>query len=142
MEAAINTPNNARAQASRQALRRALLTLLESRELSQIAVSHLCRAAGVNRSTFYAHYQNLWEVLEELEQEMDDALLADFRWVRDPHGAILDERSFLTITRQMASYPAFFRARFNNPSVKAGRFSRGHGLADGRDHPALCPHAQ
>ncbi len=121
----MNTRDNARSKLSRQRLRSALLALLETRELSQITVAQLCREAGLNRSTFYAHYENLWDVLEELEQEMDGALLASFAWVQDPRGALLDERSFLTVTRQIASYPAFFRARFNNSSVRSGRFSHG-----------------
>ncbi len=121
----MNTKNNSRSQASRQALRQALLTLLEKQELSEITAAQLCREAGINRSTFYAHYENMWDVLAELEEEMDNALLAQFRWVRDTQSAMLDKRSFLIITEQIASYPAFFRARLNNPSVRDGRFKIG-----------------
>ncbi len=121
----MNTKNNARSQASRQALRKALLTLLETQELSEITAAQLCREAGVNRSTFYAHYENMWDVLEELEKEMDNAMLSQFRWVSDTNSAMLDKRSFLIITEQIASYPAFFRARLNNPSVRDGRFKLG-----------------
>ncbi len=121
----MNTKNNSRSQASRQALRKALLALLEKQELSEITAAQLCREAGVNRSTFYAHYGNMWDVLAELEEEMDNALLSQFQWVRDTQDAMLDKRSFLIITKQIASYPAFFRARLNNPSVRNGRFKLG-----------------
>lgn len=35
----------------------ALLALLEKKEFAYITIRELCAAAGVNRSTFYLHYQ-------------------------------------------------------------------------------------
>ncbi len=121
----MNTKNNARSQGSRQVLRQALLKLLDTQELPQITAAQLCREAGVNRSTFYAHYENIWELLEELEDEMDRNLLAQFQGVQDARSAMLDPQSFLTLTQHIASYPAFFRARLSNPSMQAGRFKVG-----------------
>lgn len=121
----MNTKNNARSQGSRQSLRQALLKLLDTQELPQITAAQLCREAGVNRSTFYAHYENIWELMEELEDEMDQKLLAKFQGVQDAQSVMLDQKSFLILTRHIASYPAFFRARLNNPSLQAGRFKVG-----------------
>ena len=39
--------------------------LLEKKEFAYITIRELCAAAGVNRSTFYLHYQNMTELLEE-----------------------------------------------------------------------------
>lgn len=44
---------------------RALLVLLEQKEFECITVSELCKAAGVNRSTFYLHYENTRDLLQE-----------------------------------------------------------------------------
>ncbi len=121
----MNIKNNARGRASCQALRQALLELLESQELPQITIAQLCRQAGVNRSTFYAHYENIGDLLNELEEEMDSTLLSQFRWVRDMDSAMLDRRSFLIVTRHIATYPAFFRARLHNPSMQTGRLKAG-----------------
>lgn len=135
----MNTKNNARSQASRQALHHALLKLLDTHELSEISTAQLCREAGVNRSTFYAHYDNIWELLEELEEEMDNALLSQFQWVQDVRSAMTDRRSILIITEQIASFPAFYRARFNNPSVRDGRCR--HGL-DWLMEQVILPYAK
>lgn len=43
----------------------ALLALLEKKEFAYITIRELCAAAGVNHSTFYLHYQNITELLEE-----------------------------------------------------------------------------
>ena len=44
---------------------RALLTLLEKKSFDYITVSELCAEAGVNRSTFYLHYDNTCDLLQE-----------------------------------------------------------------------------
>ena len=36
----------------------ALLLLLENKEFDFITVKEVCQKAGVNRSTFYLHYEN------------------------------------------------------------------------------------
>lgn len=43
----------------------AFLTLLEKKDLEYITVKEICAAAGVNRSTFYLHYENIGDLLSE-----------------------------------------------------------------------------
>ena len=43
----------------------ALLLLLEKKEFEYISVKEICQKAGVNRSTFYLHYENTNELLVE-----------------------------------------------------------------------------
>lgn len=43
----------------------ALLILLEKKEFEFITVKEICQKAGVNRSTFYLHYENTTDLLEE-----------------------------------------------------------------------------
>ena len=43
----------------------ALLLLLENKEFEYITIKEICQKAGVNRSTFYLHYQNTNELLAE-----------------------------------------------------------------------------
>lgn len=43
----------------------ALLLLLEKKEYEFITVTEICEKAGVNRSTFYLHYQNMDDLLYE-----------------------------------------------------------------------------
>lgn len=52
------------AQTSLQA---ALLRILNQKVLADITVKELCAAAHVARGTFYAYYQNVDELLEEIE---------------------------------------------------------------------------
>lgn len=43
----------------------ALLALLEQKPFEYITISEICQTAGVNRSTFYLHYENTADLLEE-----------------------------------------------------------------------------
>lgn len=43
----------------------ALLSLLEKKPFEYITVKEVCKRAGVNRSTFYLHYENMTELLSE-----------------------------------------------------------------------------
>jgi len=43
----------------------ALITLLEKKDFEYITVKEICDTAGVNRSTFYLHYDNASDLLKE-----------------------------------------------------------------------------
>lgn len=51
---------------------KALLSLLEKKEFSYITVKEICEQAGVNRSTFYLHYENTSDLLKETSQYILD----------------------------------------------------------------------
>ena len=46
-------------------MNQALLILLEKKDLEFISVKEICLKTGVNRSTFYLHYENINDVLNE-----------------------------------------------------------------------------
>ncbi len=43
----------------------ALITILEKKDFEYITVMEICKTAGVNRSTFYLHYENTLDLLQE-----------------------------------------------------------------------------
>lgn len=50
----------------------ALISLLEKKDIEYITVKEICDAAGVNRSTFYLHYENISDLLKETTQYILD----------------------------------------------------------------------
>lgn len=64
----------ASARRSRALIKQAFLAELAERELDAITVSDVVRRAGVNRSTFYAHYSNIPGLLSDFEGEVIDRL--------------------------------------------------------------------
>lgn len=52
----------------------AMLALLEEKPFDSISVTDVCKAAHVHRSTFYSHYENTRDLLNEVK----DTVMADF----------------------------------------------------------------
>lgn len=60
---------------ARQAIQRAFLQLLEERPVSQITVRDIVDACGLNRNTFYYHFQDLPHLVEAIVEEEGDRLV-------------------------------------------------------------------
>lgn len=54
---------------TKRMLHEALIELLEKKPISSISVTELCDKADINRSTFYAHYRDQFELLAEIEAD-------------------------------------------------------------------------
>jgi len=56
----------------------ALIALLEKKDFPYITVKEICDTAGVNRSTFYLHYENTSDLLNEATKYILDSFLSYF----------------------------------------------------------------
>lgn len=55
-------------------IRQALTELLPQKGLAGMTVSDVCRTAGINRGTFYAHYTDKFDLLDQQIQRLADTL--------------------------------------------------------------------
>lgn len=55
---------------TQKSLLEALEVLIRAKKLSCISITELCSEAGINRNTFYYHYNNIYELLDEHKQLM------------------------------------------------------------------------
>ena len=55
-----------------EAIRKAFVELIQNLDLNQITVSQLCKRAGINRTTFYACYDGLYDVADSLRMELEE----------------------------------------------------------------------
>lgn len=63
-----------RVRLTRNLLKNALVQLMQENHISKISVRALCDVADINRSTFYAHYTDQYDLLIKIEQEALDNL--------------------------------------------------------------------
>ncbi|MEU4407899.1 TetR/AcrR family transcriptional regulator [Streptosporangium sp. NPDC023963] len=71
-----NSPSgDRRVRRTHTALARALIELVEERDLSRITVADVAERAGVSRSTFYDHYRDVHELAEAACTAMIDGLI-------------------------------------------------------------------
>lgn len=74
---------NRNALRSKRLIREAFLSLIREKEFSRITVTDIITRADINRSTFYAHYPDVFGVIESFE---DDAvakmlmILSEFKY--------------------------------------------------------------
>lgn len=58
-------------------LREALIVLLLEKDIKEISIMELADKADVNRGTFYLHYKDIYDIYEQIENE----ILEDFRCI-------------------------------------------------------------
>ena len=71
----------------------ALLSLLEEKDFQYVTVMEICKKARVNRSTFYLHYENTVDLLEETLRYSFKKLEEKFEKINIPNIARLDQYS-------------------------------------------------
>ncbi len=75
----ISNPTDRRVQRTQKNIRNALISLLSEKELSQITVKELSDKADINRKTFYSYYSGIDDILDKIEDEIVEKLLAIIR---------------------------------------------------------------
>lgn len=58
----------------------AFLSVLERKDFEFITVKEICETAGVNRSTFYLHYETVGDLLNECIEYITDKFLAYMKY--------------------------------------------------------------
>lgn len=59
---------------TKKAIKAALFRIMEDKDISSITISELTQKANVNRRTFYTHYRNITDILNEIEGDLVAAL--------------------------------------------------------------------
>lgn len=57
---------------------KAMIEILEKKDFEYITVKEVCEKAGVNRSTFYLHYNNTFDLLEETGKYLEKEFFSYF----------------------------------------------------------------
>lgn len=60
---------------TKQIIRETFMGLLQQKPIGKISVTEICAAAEISRSTFYLHYSDCYQILEELQNEFCDKLI-------------------------------------------------------------------
>ncbi|MEW4372052.1 TetR/AcrR family transcriptional regulator [Paenibacillus kandeliae] len=69
--------NDPRVLRTQQWIREALITLIEQVGFAAVTIQNLTHQAGINRATFYQHYQDKYDLLEHITTNMLASLKAE-----------------------------------------------------------------
>lgn len=108
----MNTKNNRRAQETVERIVRAVYYFIadEKRPLSKITVREVCERAQINRSTFYAHFLDVYDVAERVEKTMAEQAAAAF--VSRPESPSFMQDGFIDQLRFIQKYSFFYLIYF------------------------------
>lgn len=67
---AMATKNNKRTVITKLLLKNSLMELMKEKSINKITIKEICEQAELNRSTFYLHYQDQYELLNDIENEI------------------------------------------------------------------------
>ncbi len=85
---------NMRIIISKKMIREGLFRCLKTKKIDKITITELCREAGVNRTTFYSHYEFPRDVLDEISAEIVDEIIDIYK-----HTDSVRESTILSLVR-------------------------------------------
>ena len=111
----MNTVNNKRRQQSTVSIIRAYLNLVVSRnDIKSISVSDICKKAGINRTTFYAHFLDMDDLLRTVYERMLEEYLKVFQTETDSGTHSFDfNKLFTNIKENQIFYRIYFKLGFD-----------------------------
>ena len=109
-EDAVNVKNNRLNRETDEKIIRTVYTMMtqEHRPLGKITVREICEQADIHRSTFYAHYQDVYDLVERVEESMSRQLTESFFRKLDEHAhareCFIELFSFIRDHREFYAY--------------------------------------
>ena len=75
----MNVKNNKRKRDSIDKIEKAFIGMLQQKELPHISVTDICKETGLNRSTFYANYIDIYDLADKLREKLEADFNEQFR---------------------------------------------------------------
>lgn len=116
----MNTKGNQRFENTENKIRQVLTALLKKKRFSEVTVSEICQMAGIHRTTFYSHYEDIYDLMRKYaatdyqkfydaftrrtetgEQASFQQLFEKIRDSKEFYKAYLDESNQININRDI-----------------------------------------
>lgn len=92
----MNIKNNIRYKMSSEKIETAFLTLILNHKYEDITISQVCKQAGINRSTFYCHYDDINDLIVKIESKFAKGMAGIFNYgERQNHQAFVEMFTFI-----------------------------------------------
>lgn len=128
----MNTPNNRRRKESIERIECVFMELLQTRTLDQISVSEICKRAGLNRTTFYTNYSDIYGLADAIRDKLENNMENLYQ---DEITQGYNSNDYLKLFRHIRDNQIFYRTYFKlgyDNNYKIFRYDRK--LADKHFH--------
>lgn len=97
-------------ETAKETIMQAFLKLLFERSLEELSVKVIVQEAGISRSTFYLHFSDKYELIEEVRRKLNNRLLSfyqveSYRW---------DKPVTINLCNHIFKYRSFYKLEFDN----------------------------
>ena len=113
----MNTKNNKRRRESQEKIEKIFIQLLQNREIKEITVSDIIKLSGLNRSTFYANYIDIYDLADKTRQKLENdfsELFADYDYFNERSGAL---KMFTHIKENQLFYNTYFKLCYKDDQL-------------------------
>jgi len=97
---------------AKQYIIEAYLQLLARKTLDEISVTEIVKRAGISRSTFYLHFEDKFDLMDEVRRQLNSKFIAFYKIDRS-------HRNSRTTVEEMClhiyTYRTFYEIEFSNP---------------------------
>lgn len=105
----MNTPNNKRKKESMERIEKIFIELLQTKVLNEISVSDICKRAGLNRTTFYANYPDIYGLAGAIRDKLEVAVSDLYR---DEITQGFNSNDYLKLFRHIQENQIFYQTYF------------------------------
>jgi len=112
----VNITGNARFLTTEDFIEKAVFSLLKKRDYDDFTIKEICKEAAINRSSFYAHYSDINDLMIKIEEKLARKLNEIWKPTDN-----YDENVFIPFFEFIKEYKVFYKAfaKSNSPSFAA-----------------------
>ena len=117
----MNTKNNLRFKTSNEKIETAFLSLILQKPFEEIQILDLCKKAEINRSTFYAHYTDIYELVINIESKFEKGIATILNFGdKINHETCVEMFNFIKVYKYF--YKAFLSIPYTNKKYSDSEF--------------------
>lgn len=105
----MNTKNNQRFRDTEIRMEAAMLDIMKRTDFDKITVREICEKAEVNRSTFYAHFLDIYDMLDKMEVELSRDLLNRYLIQSGQNTQAFSAKSFIPFLEHIKEHSYFYK---------------------------------
>ena len=66
----LKNPQDRRAMRTAMQIKETMFSFMQKKAIHEITVSEICKACQINRATFYDHYRDVFDLVQDMEQDI------------------------------------------------------------------------
>ena len=109
----MNTHNNKKRKNSIEKIEKTFLQLIQKKNIDEISVSNICELSGLNRSTFYSNYIDIYDLAEKVKNQME----VEFAEFQLSNNSKQNYEGYLNMFKYIKENQIFFKTYFKLESI-------------------------